>query len=122
MKADDPQTYVIIGATLEVHRELGCGFLEAVCQDTLEIELAARNISFVREACVAVYYKSKPLPSNYRVDFICYENIPVELKALSLMTGVEEAKMIHYLKAMRCKIGLLINFGAPSLDWRHFIN
>jgi GxxExxY protein len=121
METSDPQTYAIIGAAMEVHRELGCGFLEAVYQDALEMELAARSIPFVREASVPVYYKNKPLPSIYRVDFMCYENIPVELKALNLMTGVEEAKMIHYLKATRHKIGLLINFGAPSLDWRRFI-
>jgi len=122
MEAGDPQTYAIIGAAMEVHQQLGCGFLEAVYQDALEVELAARDIPYVREASVPVYYKGKPLPSNYRVDFMCYEKIPVELKSLNLITGVEEAKMIHYLKASHCNIGLLINFDAPSLDWRRFIN
>ena len=122
METGDPKTYAIIGAAMEVHRELGCGFLEAVYQDALEIELMSRSIPFIREANVPVFYKGQQLRSNYRVDFLCYGDLPVELKAMSLMTGVEEAKLIHYLKSTRHKIGMLINFGAPTLDWRRMIH
>lgn len=121
METGDPKTYAIIGAAMEVHRELGCGFLEAVYQDAFEIELQLRGIPYVREAPVPVFYKARQLRSNYRVDFLCYGDVPVELKAMSLMTGVEEAKLIHYLKSTHLKIGMLINFGAPTLDWRRKI-
>jgi len=121
METGDPKTYAIIGAAMEVHRELGCGFLEAIYQDVFEMELGLRGIPFVREANIPVFYKGQQLRSNYRVDFLCYGDLPVELKAMSLMTGVEEAKLIHYLKSARHKIGMLINFGAPALDWRRMI-
>src|SRR5438874_13690145 len=110
----DPRTYAIIGAAMEVHKQLGCGFLEPVYQEAMEIELAARGIQFQRQVELVIAYKGKPLRCTYRADFICFESIVVELKALAKLGGSEMAQIINYLKATSIKLGLLINFGAPS--------
>ena len=124
MNADfqkDPETYAIIGAAMEVHRELGNGFLEAVYQDALEIELTQRGIPFSREHPVPVTYKSHVLGSPYRADFVCYGSIIVELKAIKTLTDIESAQVLHYLKATGFDRGLLLNFGTPRLDYKRFI-
>ena len=87
----DEQTYAIIGAAMEVHNQLGHGFLEAVYQEALEIELTARGIPFLREVEFLVIYKGNPLVSRFRVDLVCYGEIVVELKALGVIGGSEEA-------------------------------
>src|SRR5258707_12844137 len=98
---DDPQTYRIIGAAMAVHRELGCGFLEAVSREAFTIELQERAIPFVREARLPVIYRSRILPVFYTVDFICYDEVIVELKALHMIGPVEEAQLINYLRIAR---------------------
>jgi GxxExxY protein len=95
----DPRTYAIIGAAIEVHRHLGCGFLEPVYQEALALELGRRNIPFRREVRLAVHYQDQLLETSYCVDFICFESVIVELKALVRMSGTEEAQVINYLKA-----------------------
>jgi GxxExxY protein len=117
----DPRTYAIIGAAMEVHRQLGCGFLEAVYQEALELELAARSVPFNPQLSLAVTYKGQQLKCKYCADFLCFDEVIVEIKALAKLTGIEEAQIINYLKATGLETGLLINFGARSLEYRRFI-
>lgn len=107
----DAQTYGIIGAAIEVHRELGHGFLEAVYQEALAEEFRRRGIPFTRETAIPVSYKGLVLKAQYRADFVCHGEVVVELKALAAVGGVEEAQLIHYLKATGLTRGLLLNFG-----------
>uniref|UniRef100_UPI0037844058 GxxExxY protein n=1 Tax=Prosthecobacter sp. TaxID=1965333 RepID=UPI0037844058 len=116
----DPRTYAIIGAAMEVHRELGCGFNEVFFQDALEIEFQIRGIPFVREQAWHVFYKGRRLPSSLRPDFVCYGEVIVELKALTEITGWEEAQILGYLKGTGFQTGLLLNFGTPSLFQQRF--
>lgn len=118
---NDTRTYAIIGAAMEVHKQLGCGFLEAVYQEALAIELSKRNIPFRREVHLPIHYKEALLATAYCVDFICFESVIIELKALAHMSGTEEAQVINYLKATGYEIGLLLNFGARSLQQRRFV-
>jgi GxxExxY protein len=118
---DDSQTYAIIGAGMAVHRELGCGFLEPVNREAFTIELAHRGIPFVREARLPVRYRNHLLPVFYRVDFICYGEILVELKALPSIGPVEQAQLINYLRAAHRKRGLLLNFGALSFQHKRIV-
>jgi len=114
----DPETFAIIGAAMEVHRELGHGFLEAVYQEALAMELAARKVPFQREVPLPVSYKGQKLACSYRADFVCYEKVLVELKATSLLAGADEAQVINEMKATGMQRALLINFGAPSLEYK----
>ena len=117
----DPETYAIIGAAMEVHRELGCGFLEVPYQEAFAMELADREIPFAREMALVIHYKSRPFACFYRADFICSANIIVELKAIKTMGPVEEAQLLNYLKATGIERGLLLNFGAPSLQVKRMV-
>ena len=117
----DPRTYAIIGAAIEVHKHLGCGFLESVYQEALAIELGLREILFRREVRLPVSYKGQVLLTSFCADFICFDSLVVELKALAHMSGNEEAQLINYLKATRFKVGLLLNFGTRSLQHRRFV-
>ncbi len=115
------EVYRIIGASMEVHRELGPGFLEAVYQEALEIEFQQRSISYEREKPLNIYYKGIKLNKTYSADFLCFNNVIVELKALSQLTGDHESQLINYLKATKLRVGVLINFGAESLEHKRMI-
>jgi GxxExxY protein len=117
----DQRTYQIIGAAMEVHKELGCGFLEAVYQEALEREFREQEISFKSKPTVRIVYKGRPLSKTYQPDFICYDEVIVEIKAMDKMSGLEQAQIINYLKATRLKVGLLINFGSKSLEHKRFV-
>jgi len=117
----DPQTYAIIGACMAVHSELGPGFLEAVYQEALAIEFTRRNIPFVREKPLIIVYSGQQLATRYDADFYCYDSIILELKALGELIPKHHAQTIHYLKATRSERGLLVNFGAPRLEYQRFI-
>jgi len=106
---------------MEVHRELGCGFLEAVYQEAFERELTAQAVPFKSQPVLEIFYKNERMNKTYQPDFICFDQIVVELKALSGLTGVEESQVINYLKASNLAVGLLINFGAKSLEYKRFI-
>ena len=121
LRESDPRTYTVIGAAMEVHRRLGCGFLEPVYQEALAIEFTNRDIPFDREVKLQLAYKGQLLEARYSADFICFNSVVVELKALQRTSGTEEAQVINYLKATGHEIGLLINFGARSLQHRRFV-
>ena len=119
--SQDPRTFAIIGAAYEVHRVLGTGFLEIFYKDALAIEFIARQIPFQREAPCLVEYKGRPLRQEYRVDFICFDEIVLEIKARSVTGPADHAQVISYLASAKRRCGLLLNFGAPKLEHRRFI-
>ena len=105
------ESYLIQGALFEVYREMGCGFLEAVYQECLEKEFLFRSIPFIAQPELQLTYKGETLKQRYKPDFICYDKIIVELKALKQTAPEHEAQLINYLKATNMKLGLLVNFG-----------
>lgn len=117
------ESYAIVGAAIEVHRELGPGFLEAVYQEAMEIELASRGIPFVAQTRIRVRYKERTLNRDYVADLVCYDQVIVEIKALSRLSGKEEAQTINYLKATGLRLGILLNFGSHGkLEWKRLVN
>ena len=117
----DERTYKIIGAALEVHRELGCGFLEAVYQEALGREFGLKGIPNKAQPIIDIVYKGVLLEKKYQPDYVCYEEVIVEIKAIAGLSGLEEAQLINYLKATGLPVGLLINFGGPSLEYKRFV-
>ncbi|MBI3848822.1 MAG: GxxExxY protein [Verrucomicrobia bacterium] len=105
------ESYKIVGACFEVYREKGCGFLEQVYQECMEIELRLQGVSFVPKKPLALEYKNCPLRSTYEPDFICHDRIVLELQAVTELTDEHRAQVQNYLKATRLKLGLLVNFG-----------
>lgn len=117
------EVYAIIGAAIEVHKEMGPGFLEPVYQECLELEFASREIEFEPQRPLPIYYKSRKLKKEYVADFLCMGKIIVEIKALDILSGHETAQVINYLKATGLRVGVLINFGSHGkLEWKRFVN
>jgi len=116
------EVFAIIGAAIEVHRELGPGFLEAVYQEAMEIELADRGIPFVAQQPLTIRFKNRVLKKRYEPDLLCYDQVIAELKALNQLSGSDEAQLLNYLKATGLRVGLLINFGSVGkLEWKRYI-
>ena len=116
------EVFAIVGAAIEVHKELGNGFLEPVYQESLEIELALRKIPFDAQKRLRLFYKDVELKKEYIPDFVCFEKIIVEIKALERLSNTEIAQLINYLHATKLKVGLLINFGSRGkLEWKRFV-
>jgi GxxExxY protein len=114
-------THRIIGCAMEVHRHLGNGFQEVIYQRALSIEMAIQGLSFEREKEMSVYYKDEQVGTR-RADFFVQNEVMVELKALVQLEDVHLAQAINYLEAYNMKIGLLINFGAKSLQFKRLHN
>ena len=111
-------SYKIVGAAMEVYNQLGHGFLEAVYQEALEREFKSRGIPYEREKELIIFYKGEPLEQKYKADFICYEDIIVELKAVAMLQDSHRSQVYNYLRATKNKLGLLINFGnSDALEW-----
>jgi GxxExxY protein len=115
------ECYEIIGACMEVHRNLGGGFLEAVYQEALALELGHRDIPYSKEEKLEITYKGTKLEKYYMADFICYDNIIVELKALNSLASEHEAQLLNYLKASGKRLGILVNFGEKSLKYKRMV-
>ncbi len=107
----------IIGAAFEVHKELGPGFLEYVYESALCYELESRNLDFKRQVDLDIRYKGRRIPKKYRADILVENKVLIELKAIQKLTEADTAQLIHYLKATGIRVGLLLNFGAPSLEF-----
>jgi GxxExxY protein len=112
------EVYAIVGAGFEVSNELGVGFLEAVYQEALELEFGARGIPFAAQAPIQISYKGRTLSKAYIPDFLCFDQVIVEIKALKQLTPVEDAQLLNYLKASGKPVGVLLNFGSPKLEWK----
>ena len=115
------ESFKIIGACMEVHKELGSGFLEAVYQEALTVELTNQKIPFEREKDIKIRYKGIDLTKRYIADFVCFDRILLEIKALSILSSEHESQILNYLKATRLKLGLLINFGNSSLEHKRIV-
>lgn len=116
------EVHEIIGAAMSVHRELGCGFTEKVYQDALEIELKNNNIPYVREPELFVIYKGEKLESVFKPDFVCFNSIIVELKAVKELEDMHRSQAINYAKVSQSPLALLINFGELSLRFERLPN
>ncbi len=117
------ESYKIIGACFEVYKEKGNGFLEAVYQECLAIEFARQHISFVEKPRLRLSYKGQDLRQFYEADFICFNEIIVEIKAVKCLTDEHRAQVINYLKATGMQLGLLVNFGHyPKIEHERYIN
>jgi GxxExxY protein len=113
-------TYAIIGAAMEVHRVLGHGFLESVYEEALAYEFNLQKIAYERQANLQVPYK-EIIAGLFRADFLVEGKVVVELKAIKALTENDEAQLLNYLKGTRYRVGLLLNFGAPSLEHKRRI-
>ena len=115
------ESYKIVGACFEVHKELGPGFLEPVYQEALSREFMIQKIPHERETTLTITYKDIKLDKKYIADFVCFDKIIVELKALNNLTTEHEAQVINYLKATGFKLGILVNFGSKSLEYKRLV-
>lgn len=117
------KSYKIVGACFEVYKDKGSGFLEAVYQECLEIEFTEQNIPFMAQPRLKLEYKGRLLKQNYIPDFICFDKIIIEIKAVKQLTDELRAQVINYLKATEKELGLLINFGHhPKIEHERFVN
>lgn len=117
----DPQTFAILGAAMEVHTEVDHGFLEPVDHECFAIELGVRRIPFTHETPFPINYKGHSLRTEYCGDFVCSEQIIVELKALPKLLPTHKAQVINYLRATRLHRGSLLNLGTDRLEWERIV-
>jgi len=117
------ECYKVMGACFEVYRENGCGFVEPVYQECLALELASQQIPFQEQVELNLKYKGQTLTQTYKPDFVCFETIIVEIKAVSALNDKHRAQVQNYLKVTDFKLGLLVNFGHyPKVEWERIVN
>ncbi len=116
------ESFAIVGACMKVHRALGAGFLEAVYEEVLEKEFQSQKIPYKRQVKLDLYYEGVKLKKQYRADFICYDTIIIEIKAVNQIPSVFYAQLQNYLKCTIMELGKLINFGTPSLTYKRIVN
>lgn len=116
------QSYKIIGSCFEVYNELGPGFLEAIYQEALSLEFSKQNIPFIQFAEMNVYYKGIELKKKYYPDFLCYDDIVLEIKAMESLSPADEAQLLNYLKGTKKLLGLLVNFGGEKIQYKRYAN
>jgi len=115
------ECYDIIGACMDVANELGCGFLESVYQEALCLEFKEQGIPFEKEKVLEIYYKGNLLSKKYLADFVCFNQVILELKAVESLRPEHTAQVLNYLKATGKTIGLLVNFGTTKLQYKRII-
>ena len=116
------ESYRIVGACFEVYKSKGCGFTEPIYQECLAIEFALQGIPFVAQALMELDYKGRRLEHNFRVDFICFDSVLVELKAVTSLVDAHRAQVLNYLHANRFRLPLLVNFGHhPRLEYERLV-
>ena len=115
------ETQEIIGIGIEIHKTLGCGFLEIVYKDAFDLELIKRNVQFEREKLYQIDYKGFILPHSFYADYVVYSQVILEIKAKAGIADEDYAQTINYLRCSGCKVGLILNFGKPKLDIKRVI-
>ena len=116
------ECYRVMGACFEVYKDKGCGFVEPVYQECLEIELEIQTILFRAQQQLPLHYKGRPLKQIYIPDFICFDQIILEIKAVSKLCDEHRAQVHNYLKATGYRLGLLVNFGHhPQVEWERIV-
>jgi len=118
----EQETFKIIGACMNVHKQIGCGFLESVYQEALENEFIKQNIPYFRHKRLHILFDGQPLDKSFVADFVCYDAIILENKASTFLHKSNSDQVINYLKATGFAVGLLVNFGESSLKWKRFIH
>ena len=116
------EVYKIVGAAMNVHIELGPGFLEPVYHEALEIEFTYLKIPYISKPKIQIFYRNRKLKKYYEPDFLVYDKIVLEIKAIKMLTFVDEAQIINTIKSCKLNLGVLMNFGEPSLKWKRYIN
>ena len=117
----DERTFAIIGAAMEVHRVLGSGFLEVLYTDALAIEFGLRSVPFVTDVPCNIQYKGRTLRGHYRMDFVCFDSVVVEVKSRFGTGPAEQAQVLNYLAATGHHCGMLLNFGTAKLDYKRYV-
>jgi GxxExxY protein len=115
------ESYKIVGICMEVHKELGMGFKEAVYKEALEIEFNTHNIPYQREKLFKIEYKGKILKHKYPADFVVFDQIVLEIKSVSFIVDFFVAQTINYLKASGLKLGIIGNFGQKSFQYKRIV-
>ncbi len=122
MLKHEEKTYNILGACFRVYKNIGCGFLEAVYQECLEIEFEIRKIPFTSQPLLNIRYCGKKLKQFYQPDFIVYDTVILEIKALSNLADEHQAQLLNYLNASQLEVGLLVNFGHyPKVEYKRMV-